>query len=75
MQEGCKSAGIGCIDCKKPIIEAVDAELKPLRDRAQEYEKDPAAVRTIINEGCEAARDIARDTLEDVREAMGLEYS
>jgi len=75
VQEGCKSAGIGCVDCKKPIIEAVDAELKPLRDRAEEYEKDPAAVRTIINEGCEAARDIARDTLEDVREAMGLEYS
>jgi len=75
VQEGCKSAGIGCVDCKKPIIDAVDAELKPLRDRAEEYEKDPAAVRTIINEGCEAARDIARDTLEDVREAMGLEYS
>ena len=74
VKEGCRSAGIGCIECKNPIIEAVEAELKPIRERAVDYEKDQAAVRNIINEGCEAARDIARDTMEDVRKAMGLEY-
>ena len=72
VQEGCRSAGIGCIECKRPVIDAVIAELAPIQARAKEYEADPSAVRAIINEGCEAARDIARDTLEEVRRAMGL---
>lgn len=74
VQEGCRSAGIGCIECKGPIIEAVEAELKPIRERAKEYTEDPAAVRAIINEGNEAAREIARATIEDVTKAMGLAY-
>ncbi|RMG53588.1 MAG: tryptophan--tRNA ligase [Gammaproteobacteria bacterium] len=74
VQEGCRSAGIGCIECKQPIIEAVQAELRQIRERAREYEEDPSAVRSIINEGCERAREIARETMEEVREAMGLEY-
>ena len=72
---GCRSAGIGCIDCKQPVIDAVLAELAPIRERAQEYIDNPKLVRSIINEGNEAARDVARDTLEEVREAMGLLYS
>jgi len=75
VNEGCRSAGIGCIDCKQPVIEAVLAELAPIRERAQEYLGDPKLVRSIINEGNEAARDVARDTLEEVREAMGLAYT
>ena len=74
VQQGCTTAGIGCLDCKRPLIEAVLAELKPIRERAREYEEDPAAVRAIINEGTEAARDIARDTMDEVRKAMGLAY-
>ncbi|MGV6858389.1 MAG: tryptophan--tRNA ligase [bacterium] len=74
VQKGCRSAGIGCVDCKKPIIDAVQAELDPIRERAAEYEKDPAAVKAIVAEGSEAARDMARDTLEEVRKAMGLSY-
>lgn len=74
VQEGCRSAGIGCVDCKKPVIEAVQAELKPLRDRGAEYESDPESVRAILAEGSEKARDLARDTLEEVRKAMGLAY-
>ena len=70
VQEGCKSAGIGCLDCKKTIIEAVQAELAPMRERAKVFEEDPQAVRTIILEGSEAAREIARETLDDVIEAM-----
>ena len=74
VQEGCRSAGIGCLECKQPVIEAVQAELRQIRERAREYEEDPAAVRSIINEGCERAREVARETMEEVREAMGLEY-
>ncbi len=72
VQEGCKTAGIGCVECKQPVIDAVIAELKPLQERAKEYIEDPNAVKAIIDEGCEAARDVARDTLEEVRKAMGL---
>ena len=74
VQEGCKSAGIGCLDCKQPIIDAVLKELAPIRERAQEFEENPKLVRSIIAEGNEAARDVAGDTLEEVREAMGLSY-
>lgn len=72
VQKGCRSAGIGCLECKQPLIDAVLAELKPIRERAEEYEQDPDGVRAIINEGCEAAREVARETLEEVRQAMGL---
>ena len=72
--EGCTNAKIGCLDCKKPLIDAVLKEQEPIRDRANEYLNDPETVRGIITEGCDAARDIARETLDDVREAMGLTY-
>ncbi len=75
VQEGCRNASIGCLDCKGPIIDAVKAELKPIHERAREYERDHKAVRTIVAEGCDAARDVARDTLEEVRAAMGLTYT
>ena len=74
VQEGCRTAGIGCLDCKQPLIDAVQAELKPIRERAAEYAGNPALVRNIINEGCEAARDVARQTMDEVRQAMGLIY-
>lgn len=72
VQKGCTTAGIGCIDCKQPVIDAVIAELKPIRERAKEYIDDPSAVQAIIDEGCEAARDVARVTLDEVRKVMGL---
>jgi tryptophanyl-tRNA synthetase len=74
VQEGCRSADIGCLDCKGPIIDAVQAELAPIQERAKEYEKDLDLVRKIITEGCDKARDTARQTLAEVRQAMGLEY-
>ncbi len=74
VQDGCVNAGIGCLECKKPIIDAIIAELEPIRERAREYERDPDMVRSIIAEGCEAARDEARETMENVRQAMGLLY-
>jgi tryptophanyl-tRNA synthetase len=75
VREGCTSASIGCIDCKQHIIEAVLQELGPIQERAREFEQDPRRVRAIINEGSEAARDVARGTLEEVRQAMGLAYT
>ncbi len=74
VQEGCRSAGIGCIDCKQPVIDAVLAELAPMQERAAQFESDPELVRDIINEGCEKARDEARATMEEVRHVMSLEY-
>ena len=70
--EGCTTAAIGCIDCKKHIIDSVTAELLPMQRRAKDYMNDLSAVENIINEGCESARDVARDTMEEVRKAMGL---
>jgi tryptophanyl-tRNA synthetase len=74
VQEGCKSAGIGCIECKQPVIDAVLAELKPIQERAREYEEQPDLVKNIINEGCEKAREVARETMDEVRHAMSLDY-
>ena len=74
VQEGCRSASIGCLECKQPVIDAVVAELKPFQERAIEYEADPALVRNVLNEGTQAARDLAEDTMDEVRRAMGLDY-
>ena len=74
VQEGCTSAGIGCLDCKQPVIDAVLAELAPIQARAREFAGNPNLVRNIINEGSEAARDVARTTMEEVRQVMGLAY-
>jgi tryptophanyl-tRNA synthetase len=74
VQQGCRTAGIGCLDCKQPIIDAIQAELKPIRERAQEYAQHPDEVQRIIKEGNEVAREAARETLEEVRQAMGLSY-
>jgi len=71
-KEGCTTAGIGCIECKQPVIDAVELELQPIRERANEYLQDESTVQSIIKEGCEEARDVARDTIDDVREAIGL---
>ena len=72
--DGCRNASIGCLECKQHIIDAVLKEQEPIRKRAREFERDPEMVRGIISEGCEAARDIARSTLEEVRSVMGLSY-
>jgi len=74
VQQGCRSAGIGCIECKQPVIDAVLAELKPIQERAAELARDPALVKTVIADGCRRARDNAEETLRDVRRSMGLEY-
>jgi len=74
VQEGCRNAGIGCLDCKQPVVDAVLAEQAPIRERAKEYLGSPDRVRAIIAQGCEAAAAEARATLDEVRTAMGLSY-
>jgi tryptophanyl-tRNA synthetase len=74
VQAGCRTAGIGCLDCKKPVIEAVLKELAVFRQRAKEYEENPELLRGIVEEGCERAREAARATMGEVREAVRLEY-
>lgn len=72
VRAGCTTAGIGCIECKQPVIDAVLRELAPIQERARALAEDPDSVRNIIADGCERARDLARETMRDVREAMGL---
>ncbi len=74
VETGCRSAGIGCLDCKKPLIDAVKAEVGPIRQRAEALEDDPEQVRQIVADGGERARDVARDTMREVRAAIGLDY-
>jgi len=74
VQQGCTSAGIGCIECKQPVIEAVLKELAPIQERARAFTEQPDTVRNIIADGCDKARDLARETMRDVRESMGLSF-
>ena len=74
-EKGCKSAGIGCIECKQPVIEGILKEQQPMMERAQTYLDDPSLLRAIIADGCDKARKSAQETMRDVREAMGLDYS
>mgnify|MGYP003393998625 CR=1 FL=1 len=74
VQNGCRSAGIGCLECKQPVIEKVIAELEPMRQLAQPYLDDPTLVRNIIADGCDKARAEASETMREVRDAMGLNY-
>lgn len=75
VRQGCTTAGIGCLECKQPIIDAVQAELAPMRERAQTYLEDPTLVKNIVADGCDRASKLASETMRDVREAMGLSYS
>ena len=74
VQTGCRTAGIGCLDCKQPVIDAVLREQEGFRERAQPYLDDPSLLRNIVADGCERARKEAETTMRDVREAMGLHY-
>ncbi|MCE3264908.1 MAG: tryptophan--tRNA ligase [Pseudoduganella sp.] len=74
VQKGCRSAGIGCLECKQPVIDAIIAEQAPMHERAQPYLDDPSLVRAIVADGNETARKLAQETMRDVREAMGLNY-
>ncbi len=71
-KDGCLTAGIGCVDCKRPVITAVQDELAPMRERAMVFQANPNRVREIVEAGCKAAQKTAQNTMIDVRSAMGL---
>lgn len=73
--KGCKSAGIGCLECKQPVIDGILREQQPMFERAQKYLDDPSLLRAIVADGCDKARKSAQETMREVREAMGLAYS
>ncbi len=72
--QGCTTAGIGCLDCKQPVIDAIVREQQPWRERAEPYLSNPKEIHRIVEMGTERARKVARETMKDVREAMGLNY-
>jgi tryptophanyl-tRNA synthetase len=73
--EGCTTAGIGCLECKQPVIESVLTELAPIQSRAAEFAQDPLVVKNIVANGEKRAREVAEDTLAEVRQSMGLRYA
>jgi tryptophanyl-tRNA synthetase len=75
VQNGCRTAAFGCLECKQPVIDKVLAEQGPMRERAQKYLDDPTLVRSIVADGCDKARELARETMREVREVMGLNYT
>ncbi|CAM2895873.1 tryptophanyl-tRNA synthetase [Legionella steigerwaltii] len=74
VQNGCRSAGIGCIECKRPVVDSINKELQPIQEAIAEYESDLSSVKRIVSEGSEAAREVACKNLSTVREVMGLDY-
>jgi tryptophanyl-tRNA synthetase len=72
--DGCTNAKMGCIECKKPVIDAIVAELLPIQDRINKYKSEPSLIQEIIFDGSERARSVAKETMKDVRDAMGLTY-
>jgi tryptophanyl-tRNA synthetase len=74
VQNGCRNAQIGCLECKQPVIDAILTELAPIQERIQRLLEEPDRVRAVLTEGCEKARVDARETLEEIRQVMGLTY-
>ncbi len=72
VQKGCRSAGIGCLECKQPVIDGIIREQAPMLERAQQYRDDPSLLRAIVADGCDKARMCAQETMRDVREALCL---
>lgn len=74
VSDGCVKAKMGCIDCKQPVIDAINNELAPMQERIAKYQSEPDLIRQIIFDGSERARNVARETMSEVREAMGISY-
>lgn len=72
VEEGCRKATIGCVDCKQMMGSNLNKALEPLRDKRKELEANPKIIDNIIDEGNRKARKIAKDTMEEVREAVKI---
>jgi len=74
IETDCRQGNIGCVDCKKKLIGCLDALLEPMRERRTNYLKNPGLVKDILLEGTRRAHGVARETMVEVREAMGINY-
>lgn len=74
VKDGCVHAKIGCIECKQPVINGIQTELLPMQERIVKYQADPSYIKQIIYDGSERAHNIAKETIAEVREAMGISY-
>ncbi len=75
VNEGCRSAGIGCIECKNWVADTIVKILNPMQERRKKYEDNPRLAWDILEAGSARARDVAGATMDEVRQAMGLDYS
>ena len=74
VKDGCTNAKIGCIECKKPVVNSIVTELEPIQEEINKYKSNPNLIQEIIFEGSERARVVAKSTMEEVRDAMGISY-
>lgn len=70
----CKKGTRGCVQCKKELIEAMNAFLKPIKERRKQYEENPGLVKEILEKGTEIAKEKAQNTMKNVKEAMKINY-
>lgn len=74
VQTGCRQASIGCVDCKRPVIDSIQKELAPIQENIKLFDSDPGYLKRVLAEGCEVARDAAHKTMTEVQTLMGLDY-
>ena len=72
VSKGCRTAGIGCLECKKIMIKHVVDDLAPFREKRAQYQNKPSEVEEVLAAGNESARKIAAATMAEVRETLGL---
>ena len=72
--DGCTNAKMGCVECKQPVIKAIQIELMPMQESIAKYQADPDLIKQIIHEGSQKARGVAKETMEEVRDSMGITY-
>ena len=72
--DGCTKAKMGCVECKQPVIKAIQLELIPMQENIAKYQADPDLIKQIIHEGSQKARGVAKETMKEVRDSMGITY-
>jgi tryptophanyl-tRNA synthetase len=74
IEEDCRQGTIGCVNCKKKLAGCIDALLEPMHERRQKYSANPALIKDILMEGTKKAHQVAKETMREVRDAMGINY-
>jgi tryptophanyl-tRNA synthetase len=72
IEKACRSAGIGCTECKEKMADSISLYLEPIQSRRKKYEMESDSIRNIVSSGAEKARKAARKTMSEVKAAMGL---